>query len=100
MLGHLALCDPEPVHLLGGETLARRRDALKIALVRAAARAPHRHRVPVRDGVLDVETVVGEDEKEPVQTVLGPGALVPGAGSVAKPRPRRLLEGTVRTSRG
>jgi hypothetical protein len=34
--------------------------------VRAVARAPYRHRLPVRDGLLDAETVVGEDGEEPV----------------------------------
>src|SRR3712207_3579965 len=61
MLGHFAVRDPEPVHLLDGETLTRWRDAPELALVRAAAQAACRHRIPIRDGVLDVEAVVGED---------------------------------------
>jgi hypothetical protein len=78
MPGHFALSNTEPMHLLDGETLARRRDAQELALVGAAARAPYRNRVPFGDGVLDVETVVGEDGEEPVQTVLDPCALVLG----------------------
>jgi len=86
MLCYPAVSDTEPVRLLGGETLARRRDAPQLALVRAATRAPYRHRLPVRDGLLDVETVVGEDAEEPVQYVLDPGeaALVLGGGRVVE----------------
>ena len=47
------------MHLLNGETLARRRDAHELALVRAAGRAAYRHHVPVRDDVLDVKRVSG-----------------------------------------
>ena len=78
MLRNLAVCNSEQVRLLGSETLARRRDAPELALVRAAARAAYRNRVPVRGGVLDIETVVGENGEEPLQYVLGPAALVLG----------------------
>jgi hypothetical protein len=66
MLGHFAVRNPEPVRLLNGETLTRWRDAPELALVRAAAHATYRHPIPVRDGVLDVEAVVGEDTPTPL----------------------------------
>ncbi len=84
MLGHLAFCDTEPVRLLGGDTLARGQYARELAFVRADHRAPYRHRLPFRDGVLDVEAVIGKDGEEPVQAVLGPGAPVLGDGPVVE----------------
>jgi hypothetical protein len=73
MLGQLALGNAKPVHLLDGETLARRRDAPQlIALVGAAGRPAYRNHVPVRDDALDVEAGVGERGYEPAQNVLGP----------------------------
>jgi hypothetical protein len=69
MLRHLAVHDAEPVRLLDGETIARRRDAPQLALVRAAARAAHCDRLPIRGGLLDVETVVGEDSQQPLHYV-------------------------------
>ena len=72
MLCYPAVGDAEPVRLLGGETLARGRDAPQLALVRAATRAPYRHRLPVRDGLLDVETVVGKTPKSQFSRCLTP----------------------------
>jgi hypothetical protein len=95
MLRYLAVCDAEPVNLLNSETLTRRQDAPELALVRGAARAPYRHLVPVRDGVLNVGTAVGEDGEEPVQTVLDPRALVLGACGVVKVVGRDKLVGGV-----
>src|SRR5215210_8180029 len=78
VLRHLALDHAEPVRLLGGDAPARGRDTHQLALVRADHRTPHRHRLPVGGGVLDLETVVGEDAEQPLPDVPGPATLVRG----------------------
>ena len=94
MLGHFAIRNPEPVHLLNGETLTRWRDAPELALVRDAAHATYRHPIPIRDGVLDVEVVVGEDTPTPLCVFPGVAMLVFGNGHVLEMVLRHeLLEG-------
>src|SRR4028118_296155 len=83
MLRQLAVHHAEPVRLLGGDALARGRDAHKLALVGAHHRAPHRHRLPVGGHVLYVEAVVGEDRQYPLPDAPGTAvAVLFGAGGV------------------
>jgi hypothetical protein len=62
--------------------------------VRAAAHAAYRHRIPIRDGVLDVEAVVGEDTPTPLCVFPGVAVLVFKNGHVLEMVLRHeLLEG-------
>jgi hypothetical protein len=53
------------VRQLGGESLPHQRDAKQLTLIHGSARVPYRNRLPI-GGVLDVETVVGEDREQPL----------------------------------
>jgi hypothetical protein len=83
------------VRLLRGEALARGRYAHQLALVRAAARASYRHRLPAGGRVLDVEAVIGKDGEEPLPDAPGPAVtvLVGGGGAVDVPGRDELAYG-------